>query len=107
MIVSFDEYKKKKQELYDYEKKIYNLIDQFIEIDPIKNRIRKPFLGVYDFYNDNQRRGGFTIRYSYDDRFINRSDELELTHKEYLRLVDFMKDPEEYKLKMNTDKYNL
>lgn len=105
MIVSFDEYNKKEKELKDYKKSICEKINQFIEIDFIKTQIRQPFKGVYDFYFDKQKRGNFVIEYSYGENY--RADDLEFTNKEYLRLIDFMKDTEEYKLKINTDKYNL
>jgi mRNA-degrading endonuclease RelE of RelBE toxin-antitoxin system len=96
MLVTFEEYNKKEKEANDYKDKILKLIDAFIDSDKefVEDHIiRLPYKGATDFYFDNLRHGGFVVTYA-----VNWStDTIEFTHKEYLRLLKFMENPDLYK----------
>lgn len=105
MIITFQGYKDKLEEAEKYKREILKLIDQFVEIEDVELLYKsKPgdIFNCYDFYIDSQRRGDFVIQYYFGQTPASR--ELHLTHDQYLKLQEFMKDPDLYK---NSKKYNL
>jgi hypothetical protein len=110
MIVSFQGYNKKKKELDNYKKSIYQVIDNFILNDEnfMKDHHYTPirdYKHSFDFYKD--QKDIFVVQYQYSKEnnptFI-RQHEVRLKPEEYERLKEFMKDPD---LHININKYNL
>jgi len=108
MEVSFLGYNQKKKELADYKKSVCKVIDQFIlnDKDFIKNHINSPvkdYRVSFDFYKN--QRSYFVVQFNYgmEDKYF-RQYEVEFAPEEYVRLLEFMKDPD---LHINTNKFNL
>ena len=114
MIVSFDGFKKKEEEIKEYKKSICKVIDDFILNDKDFRDVHasyqlEHYINSYDFYFLNDI---FVVRHIYETPIGNRwpnlnrnsSDNIEFLPNEYEDLKKFMKDPDFYK---NTKKYNL
>ena len=121
MIVSFDGFKKKEEELKEYKNSILKLIDQFIEYEMtvggdfsnhayyngLPSTITKYYKAT-DFYKDGLRDRQFVLNFLFRNNYDSFShDEIQLNKKEYLDLLEFMKDPETYDINKKTKNYNL
>jgi len=112
MVISFDDFNKKHEELKQYKNLILNKINDYIKFnislnsDFIKKHLLDlPNVRAYDFY---AQRGDYSliVQYNYGANYL-RHDELYFTRNDYNDLLDFMNDPEQYKIKKEAKKYNL
>jgi len=121
MIISFDGFKKKEEELKEYKNSILKLIDQFIEYEMtvggdfsnhayyngLPSTITKYYKST-DFYKDGLKDRQFVLNFLYRNNYGSIfNDEIEFTYKDHKNLLEFMKDPEAYKLNKKTKNYNL
>jgi hypothetical protein len=111
MIVSFEEYNKKRRDIADYKKSILEMIDEFVKIhEGIKEKIKirtggGKYDSAFDFYNSQKGENNFIVHFSYLSSYGSTiQNELRFTYKEYQDLLDFMRDPEIYR---SAKKYNL
>lgn len=114
MITIFDKFNKKQIELNKSKNLILNKIDKFIKFniefndDFIKKHVIKEFNKSFDFIHSNSQNGDWVLIIKYTHgKYGFKSDELYFTRNEYNDLLDFIKNPEQYKLKKESEKYNL
>jgi len=109
MIVSFEEYEQKRKDVNIYHKKMCKVIDKFISSNDNfmkKHNIYAKGYGYYgctDFYIDSQKRNDFIVKYYCTSGGMG-TDEIYFSHKEYLELLDYMKNIELYD---DAKKFNL
>jgi hypothetical protein len=111
MIVSFDEYNKKRRDIADYKNKILEMIDEFVKINQsIKKKIELrthggKYKNAFDFYHSQKNTHNFVIQFSYLSTYGSSiQNELTFNYQEYQDLLKFMEDPELYRA---ANKYNL